>query len=311
VRRCWRGPGPYLTAAIALAVFAPHALWLARHDFITLHYAAERSADSAGWAGRLKHPAVFLLAQLVRLLPVLVVLWPLLWNRRGAVACGAPRNGRGFLAVVLGPVAVLVLLSLTTGCQLRGIWGSPLWTFAGVALLVAARAAPDAAAVRAAVRNWALVAAALLAFVALKNTAWPHLHGQPTRTHFPGRLLADEVQRRWAERCDRPFPIVAGEPWRAGCICCYSPHRPKLYSSGSMGYLVLDTPTALGSSDDELNARGGVIVWDAGQLGDRLPGWARLRFPSAEDQPALALPYQTGARIPPARVGLAFVWPKE
>src|SRR5207248_7782920 len=44
-RRCFGRPGPYLAALVALGLFAPHVVWMARNDFITIRYGLERSAD--------------------------------------------------------------------------------------------------------------------------------------------------------------------------------------------------------------------------------------------------------------------------
>lgn len=303
-RRHLRRSGPYLAAAIAGLLFAPHALWVVRHDFLTLGYAANR-ASSAASVPRLSCPALFAVGQLVRLAPLLLILAPLL-RRAG----GHPAPGRGLLHwAVLGPVALMLGLSAATGQQLRDIWGSPLWTFAGVWLLAVA-GADRPRHWRLAVALWALVSCTLVTARVATNVAGPYVLGRPSRAHYPGRALAEEVGRRWAARCDRPFAVVAGEGWRAGNLCCYSPHRPVIYSSGAMGYFVFLPDHSPWTSDADLVARGGVLVWDAAQLGDALPPPARARFPMAEEQPALLLPYQTGAPVPADRVGVAFVWPR-
>jgi hypothetical protein len=311
-RRHLRRPGPYLAGLLALTLLAPHVVWMARHGFCTLHYAMERSA-AGGWFGHLKHPAAFLVGQLLMLLPVLVVLIPVLGRVRGQQQSSegvSPRLARAVLHwAVLGPVALLLALSLTTGCQLRDIWGSPLWTFVGVWVLAVA-GPPSSVRLRWSAGAWAVVAAGMLTFCTVKNVAWPYLSGRPTRVTYPGRALTAEVARRWRARCAKPFPIVAGEAWRASNVCCYAPHHPIIYSSGWMGHFVFEPKHVFWTNDDDLTARGGVLLWDAYSLGDALPAPARARFPFAEGQPPIVLPYQTGAAIRPDRVGVAFVWPR-
>ena len=58
-----------------------------------------------------------------------------------------------------------------------------------------------------------------------------------------------------------------------------------------------------------VSRRGGVIVWDATQLGDGIPPQVTARFPSAIGEPVIELRYRTGADIPPVRIGLALVPP--
>ncbi len=304
-RRHLRHAGPYLAAFIALVVVAPHAAWLVRNDFITVRYAGVRSA-AAGWASHVTNPASFLYGQGVRLLPVVLALNPLLSLRPRRQPASTDATILYWAGV--GPVALLFALSAVTGCQLRDIWGSSLWTFTGVWLLAVFGTASDAR-LRRAVRTWAVTAGLMLAIWAGHTVMQPYARGRPTRVHYPGRVLATEIGRRWSDRCAVPFPIVAGEAWRAGNVCCYSPHRPVIYSSGAMGYLVFEPEATPWTGDADMTARGGVLVWDAAQLGDSLPPVIRARFPGAEDQPPIVLPYQTGAAIRPDRVGVSFVWP--
>ena len=59
-------PGPWLTLAVALAVFAPHVAWMVDSDFVTLEYARGRAGPAHGWLDHLTHPIEFLLAQALR-----------------------------------------------------------------------------------------------------------------------------------------------------------------------------------------------------------------------------------------------------
>jgi hypothetical protein len=154
-----------------------------------------------------------------------------------------------------------------------------------------------------------MVATGMLAFSAVKNVGWSYLTHKPTRILFPGRYLADEVARRWHTRCKAPLPIAAGEGWLAGNICVHSSQQPIIYSSGAMGYFVFEPVDSPWTSDVDFATRGGVLLWDADQLGAALPGVVRARFPAAETQPPILLTYQTGADVRPFRAGVAFVWP--
>ncbi|MBI3411793.1 MAG: glycosyltransferase family 39 protein [Planctomycetes bacterium] len=313
-RRHLKRPGPYLAAILALALFAPHALWLLQNDFITLQYAAERSAAErspvTGWIGHLKNPVGFLVAEALLLIPVFLVLAPLVRRPRAPRAANlhAECEANVLHWVVLGPVVLLLGLSLATGCQLRLVWGSPLWTFVGVWILALA-GTDSPIRMRWACRAWAVVATSMLVCCTIKNVAAPYVLNRPTRVTYPGRALADEIARRWHSHCAEPFPIVAGEAWRAGNACCYAPQRPVIYSAGFMGWMAFDPEHTPWTDDADLLRRGGVLLWDARQDGDLLPDAIRARFPSADTQNPIVLPYQTRAGIPPDRIGIAIVWP--
>jgi 4-amino-4-deoxy-L-arabinose transferase-like glycosyltransferase len=304
-RRHLSRPGPYLSALVAAALFAPHVAWLVGHDYLPLEYAAARSAG-AGGLGRVRVPLVFLLGQLVKLLPVLAIVAPLL-ERPAAGRTSAPERAVLHWSV-LGPLALLLLYALVTGAQLRERWGGPFVVLAGVWLLsVAGSQVPVR--LRWSAAAWGLVSVGLVVFWVGRIVASPYVTSAPPRGSYPGRRLAEEVERRWHARRAGPVPIVAGEAWRASNVCGFSGHRPVLYSSGDMGLLTFDPRHAFWTDDSDLDRRGGVILWGAYQLGDAIPAPIRARFPDAESLPPIVLPYETGARVRPDRVGIAIVAP--
>jgi 4-amino-4-deoxy-L-arabinose transferase-like glycosyltransferase len=309
-RKCLATPGPYISIVIALGIIAPHLAWLANHDFITIKYIAERSADDSGIWTHLTNPLLFIAGQSAILVPVVFILFPILGREPNPVE----RSNRWFLhAAVLGPVVFFLLVSLITGGMLRVVWASPLWTFAGVWLLAIFPAEITALTVRKVLLRWLIFVIGIPAFAVGFQLAEPHLLGKREgRTLFPGKALSNEVLRLWNERYDQPFAIVAGEPWRAGNICVYSPHHPQLYSSGMMGYMEMDekhTPWIKG--DEDFATRGGVVVWDADANHDLSVAIIRTRFPTAEILPPIELQYQTSVPGRPARIGLAFLPPKK
>ena len=294
--------------ATAFVVFVPHLVWMVRHDFITITYGLERSTgDKTVWT-HFKNPLLFSLSQIGRLLPVLLTLVPLtgwLWRRHDAGKAG--RFNRDYLlAAVLGPVLLLLLLSLGKGMQLREIWGSPLWTYVPLLLLLVLKIDDAPSAWR---WSWTLcgvVAVGFVVFALVKNYGEPIWDGQPGRIHFAGQELATEATRRYVARYGEPFPVAVGECWLAGNVSCYAPQRPSMYSSGSVGYCYLDPKTAPWITEDEIRRRGAVLLWDAGELGDELPDILRIRFPNAETQPPIVLTYPRLPNVPPGRIGLAF-----
>ncbi len=310
--RSWRAlVGVCLMGATAFLVFLPHLVWMVRHDFITITYGLERSASEHTWWTHFKNPLLFGLSQVGRLLPVLLILVPLtgwLWRKRRAGAVG--RFNRDYLlAAVLGPVVLLLLLSLGKGMQLREIWGSPLWTYLPLLLLVALKLNDRPTAWRWSWRLCGVVTAGFVVFALVKNYGEPRWDGKPGRIHFAGEQLATEATRRYTERFGEPFPVAVGECWLAGNVSCYAPQRPSMYSSGSVGYCVLDPRTAPWLTEDEIRRRGAVLLWDAAEQGDEVPAILSIRFPHAETQPPIVLTYPSLPNVPPGRIGLAFQAP--
>jgi hypothetical protein len=63
------------------------------------------------------------------------------------------------------------------------------------------------------------------------------------------------------------------------------------------------------TSDDDLQRRGGILLWDAARWGDDVPADLRPRYPSARPLAPVVLPYHYASRRPPARIGLALIVP--
>ena len=77
-RQCLRSPGLYISILIALGMIVPHLLWLKEHDFITIKYIAERSADDSGILSHIANPLLFIAGQSAILVPVMFILFPVL-----------------------------------------------------------------------------------------------------------------------------------------------------------------------------------------------------------------------------------------
>jgi Dolichyl-phosphate-mannose-protein mannosyltransferase len=82
-RIIWRRKEVYLAAGVALLIFTPHLVWMRATNFMTIQYALDRAAGYRHWYHRLLFPVVFLLDQVWRFLPVLLIIAPLILPRRG------------------------------------------------------------------------------------------------------------------------------------------------------------------------------------------------------------------------------------
>jgi 4-amino-4-deoxy-L-arabinose transferase-like glycosyltransferase len=69
--------GPWLAVALALAVSAPHFIWLVRHDFLTPQLAHARAPAAQDLLDHLRHPAEFRAGQAFFLVPSILIAAPL------------------------------------------------------------------------------------------------------------------------------------------------------------------------------------------------------------------------------------------
>jgi 4-amino-4-deoxy-L-arabinose transferase-like glycosyltransferase len=309
----WRRPGPYLTMLAASAVFLPHVLWAASQGFPAIRFALDRTQGAGHLVDHLRYPLSFAGEQLLSLLPTAIVLAAVV-RRRIQLRPLSPqeRLHRNFLcAMVLGPFALCVLISAWKALRLRAAYGSQLWPYAGLLVLYCFRLQGSRRAWRHAWMALALIAVALFGVSAVRIVAGPQLQQKPSRVHFGGRLLAEQVEQIWQSRFHRPLPVAAGEWWLAGNVALYGPSRAHVWGGSDPDLSDFGPHYAAWLSDASLRATGGVVLWNDARLGGKLPAGLAARFPHLEVLPPLTIPYQTSAPLPPVRVGLAVIPPQK
>jgi hypothetical protein len=310
-RAAWRRPGPYLTMFVALAVFSPHVYWAVEHNLPAVSYAIFHAPRQSDWLGHIRNPFGFAGYQLLMLSPIFLVLLPLTGYRwRLRALDDRSRFARDFLAaVVLGPFAIHLALSLALNIVLRGPYGSPMWTFVGVLMLLSLELRPEPSRWRKAWRRWAAMAIGLALCWAVGAWVRPYVEEKPVRGLFPGRTFAAAVERAWSDRYAGPLPIVAGDYWLAGNAAFYGPSRPRVFASTAQrdwGEGVWECPWI---TDDEFRKRGGAILWDMEKCPEGLSPEVLERFGVREVVELPPLGYQTGAEVPPVRAAAAIVPP--
>lgn len=311
-RLSWRRPGPYLAAVIAVALFAPHIHWGYVNDFPPLMWAAARIEQKSGQWGRLLSPLEFSFSQVAALLPLFLVCLPLagrMWTLRAVP--DQERFRRAFLlAMVLGPFALHLVLSAGFNLTLHAIWGSHLWTFAGLLLLFCLN-------LRIEPRRWrqAFVGCAVvgLLFVGARTgrTIGSALIGRSSRELFDSRSLARQVEEVWRQECGGPLPIIAGEGWLAGTAAFYGTSGANVFGLTGGHVPPTDHRICPWLNDRQLSASGGAFLWypDEKDAADTFSQMCE-RFPNLRPIKVLEVPY-SGSSATPARVAIAIIPPAE
>jgi 4-amino-4-deoxy-L-arabinose transferase-like glycosyltransferase len=312
-RRAWLRPGPYLTTVAAALVFLPHIVWVVGRGFPTLDYAASRSHAGPAVIGHLLCPLEFVGSQLLVLLPTAWAILPLAgvrWRLRPIAA--DERFQRDFLvAMVLGPFALHLLAAGLSNRWLLSAYGSQLWMFTGVLLLFCLTLRPKQTAVRRCLVRCLVMGVVFAVGLVVYSVTTPYLFNIALRIHCPSRALAAQVHGLWTQRYGQPLPIVAGDWWLASHIAQYGPDHPIVYGGSDLNRLDMGPGCSPWCSDEQLRSRGGIILWDAAACRDSPRKDLKARFPSAEFPKPLSIPWRTGAKIAPLRVGIAIIPPHE
>jgi 4-amino-4-deoxy-L-arabinose transferase-like glycosyltransferase len=305
-RRRLAAPGPWVAAAVALLIMAPHLVWLVQNDFLPFHYAEARALPVRGPFDHLLRPVQFLGGQLFFLIPALVIAAPLFWPRSGnkntPSATADAFDKRIITLLAFGPALAVFALSLVTGRGTVTMWGYPLWLFLGLWIVLFARAALDHARLVWIGVLWATVFAILtVAFIA-DYTVLPRIDHRYRSAFYPGGALAAAVTQRFEAAASRPPAYIIASMWNGGNVAHYSGLHPQ------PRVLIDGLPRRAPWIDlADLRTRGAVVVWTDGDL-NSLPESFAAAAAGAEIGAPFALPFRSGEHV--LRVGWAVLRPQ-
>jgi hypothetical protein len=307
-RRRLRTPGPWLAALATTSVFLPHAIFMVREFGGSYDY-LEQKRLAVGILPFCLVMARDWLLQLLIAAPILLALAPLVdWPPRAARRGDTTDYAATFLPAMFGlPIVIQTLLQFATRvAYAQRSYGSHLWILLGLCTLFMLRTTADARRWRRAALVTAGLAAALLVSLPVSTATAYRLATTPNARFFPGRDLARHVDDAWTRECDGPCPYLAGSTdarhlcWAAGTFSRHQPH-------------VVDPGLGQWARDEDVNARGGVVLWrgDSSEDGDDMPADVRRRFPRARSGGTVELPYlMRNPDTPRLRVGIAIVAPR-
>jgi 4-amino-4-deoxy-L-arabinose transferase-like glycosyltransferase len=300
-RQALTTPGPYVAVLVAIAVAAPHLVWLVQNDFLPFQYAEARAQPSRGLLDHIWHPIQFVIGQIVFMLPALAIAMPLLGPRGNTPASAAdPFDRRIVTLLAFGPAAAVVALSLVSGRGTIAMWGHPLWLFLGLWIVLAAGGAVDRRRMARIMAVWAIVFCGFTLAFFINYRALPAYDGRYRAVFFPGGRLGAEMSARFRALTGRPLAYVVATMWTGGNVAHYAPERPRVLIDGS--------PRRAPWIDlGDLRARGAVVVWvDSDPR--VLPAAYRAIAEDAELQEPFTLPYRRGAGA--VTVGWAVLRPR-
>ncbi len=303
------GTGPLIAILCGTVLLAPHLLALYRIDFAPLTYAGERLKNATSIFDYLLFPAGWLGAQLLNAGPALCLAAFLLLGGKSPklnllpldTADASLKRNRQFFGILFAvPLLVCVAAQGLAGVRFHDMWGFPMFVLLGilVALLIAARPQGHDLTPKFAAGSLAFLGLAMTGVAAASWGSAYALH-QGARTEFPAQELARRIGSAWAAQFpSAPVRYVAADVWLGGMLTAYDPNRPSVLISGNFKQSPWITR-------ERFKEAGAVLVWHRDPDGQQL----MRQFPDAILQHPLELPYQTGAKVPAARVNWAILPP--
>lgn len=310
-RRYWKTPGPYLAAAVAFLVLLPHLLWLVKNNFHTFHYAghvAMAQHPEAAWNKHFFFPLRFTGGVFAALLPSLLIALPLTgrpwrWRIRADLKNNSPARFQiAFLSVmVFLPLSIYLVFSLLGYFQPTR-YAMPIGMLAPLLSLTILELKTDGVSRPRTLRLGAIVLIGLMIAWSAKSYYETHYGKNPYQPAYPGRALAEQVERVWTEHYGKtPCSFVAGfyHIQLPGYVHVYGKRRIPVHAS----YVTLR------STNEEMNRRGGIVLWELDRPEETPPDWITWRFSRAQVLTPLTIP-RARPDWPPVRVGIALIPPE-
>ena len=252
-RRFWRSPAPYLMAAGAAVVIAPHLYWFVTHaggaDYAFIRQSV-MTADSFGTA--LENSASYLLGVIAYAVGPLVLLAALRPGRAALadIVWPADEDRRQALILFVVPMVLPAVVNLVMPYRLTPDWTQPNWALLPIVLYGSRKIVVDAYA--AASAGLLALAVSLALLIAAPVLAYVHLAAGLD----PNRPSSQEVALTAQRLTGRPIALYWGSPDIVGNLPFYAagatpllgnPRSPANRAAiATMGLLIacLDTDAA-------------------------------------------------------------------
>jgi hypothetical protein len=332
-RKTWKTSGPYLTTLVAFIIFLPSILTLIfRQDLPLPSYIAE--PREIPLTQQFYQTIRFSAAQLgFLILPFLILLTVIkIPLKRQKNLTTEQRWCFWFLTVMIFlPLAEHALIGLGYLAKINADYGSPIWPMISVWFLLLFRlreekeksesepilepAVPAGTKPLIAPKIFIVTLVVIeiilaIAFV-IQSCVSPYLLGKPRRFHFPMQELGVACEKIWSEHAAGHCPYTTGNWWLAGNAAEGMRPSPSVHAIGSFARIQVEDSPSNWSTDNDVNSRGGLILWDDNTSTETDIDFLQKRFPKAIRLESLILPYKKFKNISPLKIGMAIVLPAE
>ena len=185
------------------------------------------------------NPLIFLLKQFLILLPIALIFYSLINTKK--ISFNFEKKKNIFILIInFVPLVLMLLTSFVFGAKIRTMWMTPFYLFFGVFL------------VQLLIKNikkenfkkflftsiiFFLMSPISYAYVSIKN--------EFKRTDYPGKEIANLVQRRWDRNFSNEISIVVGDEWYAGNLSYHLRTRPTWYNTIENNLSIINSSTGV------------------------------------------------------------------
>ena len=230
----------FIPGTVFLIFISPHLIWLFQNEFITLSYALTRTGiEEKIILDHIYNPLIFLLKQFFILIPVALIFFSLINNKK--ISFNFEKKKNIFILIInFVPLILILLTSFIFGAKIRTMWMTPFYLFFGVFLvqLFIKKIKKE---------NFKkfLFTSIIFFLISPVSYAYISIKNEFKRTDYPGKEIANLVQRRWDRNFTNKISIVIGDEWFAGNLSYHLKTRPTWYNTIENNLSVINSSTGV------------------------------------------------------------------
>ncbi len=211
----------FLSIIISLTLLIPHFIWLQDNNFVTIFYGLNRSEIPDFYLlNHLKNPLIFLLKQLIILIPFFLMIFVTIKKLKFKVN-KKDKKILFLLSINLIPLLLMLLTSILTGAKIRTMWMTPFYLFLGTLFFLFFKKGIELNRIK----KFYYI---FLFFFIISPLVYlgVSLGDDTKRTDYPGKEIARLVQNKWNDNFINEIKIVVGNEWAAGNLSYHLYSRP-------------------------------------------------------------------------------------
>ena len=210
-----------ISLVIFFLILTPHLIWLVENDYITINYGLHRTGTgNQNFFDHIIYPMTFLGKQFGVLIPFFLML--LFVISKFKIKLKLKDNKLIFLLIInIIPIILMFLTSMIMGVKIRTMWMTPFYIFFGVLIVYIFK---DKIKINK-LNNFIIIF--LILFILSPITyLYVSITQTDKRTDYPGKEIAQMVQKSWDKKFDSKITYVSGDEWVAGNLSYHLKSRP-------------------------------------------------------------------------------------
>ena len=206
---------------VFLILLVPHFIWLSENNYITLTYGLARTGfEEKELIDHIKYPLSFIGKQIGILIPFFLLIFTLTSKVKFKID---KKNKKLIFLIFVSvlPIFFMFLTSLISGSKIRTMWMTPFYLFFFFFFFENYKKH-----IYLIILNKFFVLFFILLFLSPSLYGYISITKDNKRTDYPGKEIAELVERRWSKNFSNEIKYVIGDEWIAGNLSYHMSSRP-------------------------------------------------------------------------------------